>query len=306
MQTEEYTLIIVFKVFIAWVNLDFGIETCFVNGLTALWKAVLQFLFPLYICLITALIIIAARYSSRLTDLLGNRAVPLLATLFLLSYSKLLNNIVSPLDFSIVSEYSNVSVYPVRSIVWSVDGNYDYFGWPHILLFLVGLVMLVFLWLVCTLPLFLMQWLRRLSHLKLLKWITKFHPFYDAYFAPLKPKHHYLFGLLLLIRGILQVMFSSTFAIPQYINLLLLLVIGVLLLVYVAYIHPYKSKVILILEISFLLNVTLLSGFFIFASTQSNNMLTLQAVSVGLSTGIVFLQFCGIIVYAIISLRCSL
>ena len=34
------------KVFIAWVNLDFGIETCFVEGLTAFctW---LQFVFPL-------------------------------------------------------------------------------------------------------------------------------------------------------------------------------------------------------------------------------------------------------------------
>ena len=75
------------KVFIAWVNLEFGIETCFVKGLTAFWKTWLQFLFPLYILSITGLIILAARYSSRLTKLFGNRAVPLLATLFLLSYT---------------------------------------------------------------------------------------------------------------------------------------------------------------------------------------------------------------------------
>ena len=36
------------KTFIAWVNLDFGIETCFFNGLTAPWKTGLQFIFPFY------------------------------------------------------------------------------------------------------------------------------------------------------------------------------------------------------------------------------------------------------------------
>ena len=37
------------QVFLAWLNLDFGIETCFVVGLTAYWKTWLQFVFPLYV-----------------------------------------------------------------------------------------------------------------------------------------------------------------------------------------------------------------------------------------------------------------
>ena len=83
----EGKVIPVLQVFIAWVSLDFGIETCFVVGLNAFWKTWLQFLFPLYIWLIAGVIIIACRYSSRLTNFIGDRAVPLLATLFLLSYS---------------------------------------------------------------------------------------------------------------------------------------------------------------------------------------------------------------------------
>ena len=126
----------------------------------------------------------------------------------------------------------------------------------------------------------------------------------DAHFAPLKPRHQYLLGLLLLVRGILQVMFASSFTIPDYINLILLLVIGVLLLVYVAYTHPYKSTAKHILQLSFLMNLTLLGGFFIFAGTQSNKF-TLQAIGVGLSTGVAFLHFCGIVLHAIISSRCS-
>ena len=36
------------KVFVAWINLDFGIQTCFFDGLTAFWKTWLQFVFPIY------------------------------------------------------------------------------------------------------------------------------------------------------------------------------------------------------------------------------------------------------------------
>jgi len=36
------------KLFIAWLNLDLGMETCFFNGLSAYSKTWLQFVFPLY------------------------------------------------------------------------------------------------------------------------------------------------------------------------------------------------------------------------------------------------------------------
>ena len=39
-------------IFIAWLNLDLGIETCFYNGMDAYAKAWLQFVFPVYIWLI--------------------------------------------------------------------------------------------------------------------------------------------------------------------------------------------------------------------------------------------------------------
>ena len=35
--------------FIAWLNLDLGIQTCFFNGLDGYWKTWLQFVFPVYI-----------------------------------------------------------------------------------------------------------------------------------------------------------------------------------------------------------------------------------------------------------------
>ena len=93
------TSLMFLKTFVAWVNLDFGIETCFVKGLTAFWKAWLQFIFPFYIWAIAGVIIVVARYSTRLTNFLTNKAVPVLNTLFLLSYMKLLRIVVTALEF---------------------------------------------------------------------------------------------------------------------------------------------------------------------------------------------------------------
>jgi len=74
------------SVFIAWLNLDLGIETCFCNGLDAYAKTWLQFVFPIYIWLIMIMIVIFSHYSTTVARLSGRNAVPVLATLFLLSY----------------------------------------------------------------------------------------------------------------------------------------------------------------------------------------------------------------------------
>ena len=53
------------KVFISFVNLDLGIETCFYNGMDSYVKMWLQLVFPFYLILIALAVIIASRYSSR-------------------------------------------------------------------------------------------------------------------------------------------------------------------------------------------------------------------------------------------------
>ena len=300
--TDGNVAITILKTTTAWANLDFGIETCFVDGLTAFWKMWLQFVFPFYIWAIAGLIIVASKYSSRLTYLLGNRAVPVLNTLILLSYMKLLNAIVSTLEFSILV-YSEYPMLSTTSVIWSVDGNLTYFGFPHILLFLAGLVILLFLWLPYTLFFLTMQCLRRATHLRLLKWVTRFHPVYDGYFAPLKHKHHYWFGVLLLVRGVLLMTFASTFSISGTINLLFLLVVATVLLLYITLVQPYRSKGVLLLQSTYLANLVLLSGFFFFTYTQPNGS-TLQAAAIGLSTSLAFLQLCCIILYAVLARCC--
>ena len=279
-----------FQIFIAWLNLDFGIETCLIVGLTAFWKTWLQFLFPLYIWLIAGVIIIVCRYSSRLTNLIGDRAVPLLATLFLLSYTKLLRTVMTILEFG------GLILYPdeINITVWYLDGNLSYCQHPHIYLFIAAMVTLFFC-LSFTLFLLLIQCWRRISHLRLLRWINKFIPFYDAYFAPLKDKHHYWFGTLLLVRIALLISFTATSSTLPFISLFILQLTSVVLLFYTSIRHVYKSKLVRMLESTSLLNLIILIGFTLYTRGGQTTFLEV-------SIAFAFIQFTFIIIISLIKI----
>ena len=286
------------RTFIAWLNLDFGIETCFFNGLNAFWKTYLQYVFPFYTA---GLFTIGLRYSSNLSKLFGNRSVPTLATLLFLSYTKLLRTIITSLELAHLTNCpSNLTRY-----VWSIDGRLDYGHFPHITLLLAAIASLLLLWLPYTMLLFLMQWLRRISYAKASKWITRYKPVIDAYFAPLKDRHHYWFGVLLLTRGILLLTSSLTANINPAVSLFMLLVVATLLLCYMNYQQVYKRKSVLILEGAFLINLLFLTGgtMYYYRDVGGGQ----RAILVHISIGIAFVKFCGIIICSLLQLlsRCK-
>ena len=89
------------SVFIAWLNLDVGITTCFFDGLDSYVFTWLQFSFPIYIWFLAFSIIIASRHVDFVSKLYGRNIVPVLATLFLLSYTRsrsALPRLVAPQD----------------------------------------------------------------------------------------------------------------------------------------------------------------------------------------------------------------
>ena len=199
-------------VFIAWLNLDFGIETCLVAGLNAYLKAWLQFVFPFYTA---CLFLIGLRYSSKISKIFGNRSTPTLATLLFLSYTKLLRTIISALSFITLTSYPNET----KRFVWLVDGNLLYGHSSHIFLLVMAIACLILLWIPYTLLLFSMQWLRRFDHYRALRMIGRYKPLYDAYFAPLRDGHHYWFGVLLLAQCTVLIMSSVTFNAPSLVLL---------------------------------------------------------------------------------------
>ena len=136
----------------AWLNLNFGIQTCFVKGLNAIHKTWPQYFFILYIWGIAMTIILAVGSSTKLTKILGNRPVPILVTLFLLSYTKLLQIIIASVGFTTINVFGADRNY--TQTVWSLDGNYMYCHYPHVLLFIAALLVFLTIWLPYTLVLF--------------------------------------------------------------------------------------------------------------------------------------------------------
>ena len=97
------------------------------------------------------------------------RAVTLLATLLIpsISYMKLLRTIIDAISVAMIMQYPQNNSYAV----WYLDCHY-----PHSFLFIAAIATLVFLWLPYTLLLLFIQPLKRVSHLRPLKWINKFAP----------------------------------------------------------------------------------------------------------------------------------
>ena len=111
--------------FISLENLDLGIQTCFYNGMDDYSKLWLQLAFPFYLTFIATLLIITSRYSITVQRHTARRALPVLATLFLLSYTKILHTL-----SSVLFSYSTITHLPSKhtTVVWSVDTNVPLFG----------------------------------------------------------------------------------------------------------------------------------------------------------------------------------
>ena len=141
-------------------------------------KTWLQFAFPLYIWVLISMIILGSHYPSRVAKIFGSNPIAVLATLFLLSYAKLLHTVIAALYYTSL-EYPNNS----QITVWLYDGNSRYLSGKHIPLFTAAAVCLIFLFLPYTVLLIFSQWLQANS---IFSWINgrNLRPFLDAYHAP--------------------------------------------------------------------------------------------------------------------------
>jgi len=180
-------------IFIAWVNLDLGIETCFYDGMDMYTKAWLQFVFPLYIWLLVIAITVSSNYSITAAKLAGRNAPKVLSTLFLLSDARILRAVITAFSFTSVSQPSGRNA----TLVWLPDGNVHYFSGGHIALLIAGLLFIVLFLIPYTLVVCFIQHLQRHSSFRLLRWVQRLKPLLDAYTEPYKDKYRFWTGLLL-------------------------------------------------------------------------------------------------------------
>ena len=273
--------------FIAWLNLDLGIESCFFDGLDSYVETWLQFCFPLYIWMIVFAIIITSRYSSRVSKLCGRNIVQVLATLLLLSYTKLLSQAVDVITFREITYHLNGHI----KAVWAYDGNIDYLRGKHVPLFLTTVLLQTVLAVVFPLCLVSIQCLQKISHLRGMFWINRLKPFFDAYTGPCKASHRYWPGFLLIMR--ISVLLIVT--INHHKSTVILLALTIISFVMLAYFGAvrgiYNNWIPNCLEILFLCNLGVTSAVHCYVNAEYSS------VPITISVAFAFKFFIGILLY---------
>ena len=283
------------SIFIAWLNLDFGIETCFYNGMDAYAKMWLQFAFPLYVWGITGIIILLSR---KYPSIAGRNPVKVLASLFLLSYAKLLRTIIASLSPAnlVLPTTDNGTL---EKAVWLLDGNVEYLEGKHIPLFVValgfGLVTLPYV-----VVLFLIQWLQRGSSKCLCSWVVRLKPLFDAYTGPYKKNCRFWTGFLLLVRVGLFVAFAFPSIDPDLkLTVILSTCIAIQMIAW-SFRGVYENSANNDLNLVFLLNLSFLSIATIYVINKGGSQTLVTCISISVT----FVMFCGIIIHYIVGKRC--
>ena len=284
----------ILSVFIAWLNLDLGIETCFVEGLNTYYKTWLQFVFPLYIWSLVGTLILVSRYSIRVSRWTGSNTVSVLATLFLLSYAKLLR-----VTFDAFASTSLTDANGTTTLLWLLDGDYVFLQWPHSLLFTAALVTLLGHIVPFTALLLMSPTLQRCSHHKPLRWVNRLKPLLDAYQGPYKNKRRYWTGILLVVRLVILTVIALNVTGNKSVNLFCVATVLtiVLLFMWLKVGQLYSGKIPRFLEVFFMGNLQLyLLSSTLLLSAKINNMQAQEVLTLCM-VGSSMLVFMLIIIY---------
>ena len=244
-------------------NLDLGIETCFYNGMTEYDKAWLQFVFPLYLLCIVGVLAVTSRYSSYVERLTRKRAIPVMATIFLLSYSKILL-VTAKVLFSFTTVHEIDRNKTDKMLIWKWDSCLSILEIKFILLFIACL--LVFL--LILLPQNFLLIFTKFSY----KWkyVTRYlKPYLDAYQAPFKINQYYYFGIELLIHPIVFVVWNTRLQLFQLATIYAS--VWVIISFYLCTFKPFKSTATALLYISYIINLGCLLLMFLYYNNDITN-----------------------------------
>ena len=286
-----------FTIFISWLNLDLGIETCFYDGMDIYSYSWFQFLFPFYVWFLVSSIILASHYSQTIAKRFGQNPVAVLSTLLLMSYSKILQAIIVPLSFTHLTYYNTSNDSEVHQMIWKYDGSIGFFKESkHTALALFSILSLVVLVVPYFFVLLFGHWLQGCSNWWILSWLNKIKPFMDAYHAPYKKHTRYWTGLLLLSR--LGLFLTFTINGNESANLVAVSSVSIALLAIQRRVYEHWLKDVL--ESSFILNLGILSVATFYLKEESDSQDdTSQHILSSVSVGIAFITFLGILFFHI-------
>ena len=301
--TQQSSYLSFLKVFIGWLNLDLAIPVCFYNGMDAYAEAWLEFAFPIYISILSLLIIVLSEKYAHVATLAGKNSTKVLATLVLLSYTRFLRTII--FNFSYI-QYTIIGGESHSAVLWLIDPNISYWELKHTILFTFSLLFA----LVCfpfTLILLFIKPLQHFSHAKPFRWISRLKPFLDAFTGPYTDNGRFWPGMLLIARIAISLTAGMNFLNDSILRLGVTILVIIFILIAAASVRPglYVNGKLDFLEYFFLLNLCTLCLSKGYSYHQNNNedfYVTIFQILVSLS----LFTFAGIILYHIwIQLRRS-
>ena len=249
----------------------------FYNGMDDYAKMWLQLIFSVYLVFIATLLIITSRYSSKIQRLTAHRALSVLATLFLFSYTKILHTVCS-----VLFSYSTITSLPSKNTTlgWSVDTHVRLFRPKFLTLFIVCLVLFLMLIPFNAVLIF----TRTPSQFKC---INRFKPLLDAYQGPYKDRFYYWTGLQLFLR----VVFYGISSLERNTNMMIgILILGVLECIFGLH-CPFKCKNKNYQELVLLFNLQ--------ALFTASWYTTSNSIAVNTLVGIATIQFMLLVLYQI-------
>lgn len=285
-------------VFIAWVNLDLGFETCFYNGMTAYAQTWLQFLFPIYVWTIIAFIILLSRRSTVLSKLMGDSPISILATLLLMSYSKITHIMMTVLLLAKLKCPNNET-----QLVWLIDGNISFCTLDYVILLTFTTLMFILLYLPFTFLLLFGYKILRFSNKRCFRWLNRIKPLLDSYYAPYKPHTRFWTGFLLLVRVLMYI--PAAYNSYTITSSTIIAALSVMFLVAWLSGGIYTKKIVNFIEASVCMNLVLL---FVMAHAFADKLM-LEKISykilVYILVGTVMATMLGIILYHILQVTCG-
>ena len=267
---HQHTYGFLINIIFSLLNLELGFSVCLYNGLNAVIKTALQFIFPVYLWFIVLLLVIISKRSGFFANLTTHSSIQVMATLFYLSFAKLLLNVV---DIFIPV---NVQTPHGEFTVWYVDGNIPYWrNSGHVALFITAIATSIFyllpflLWTTCG------SFLARR-----LRWIKKRRNLIDAYQGQYRDGWGWWFGARLW----LLVCSYITYALLRGNDPSLLLLIHLVFLAPFTFIQvyykPYRGKWVNIFECVILLDLLLLEFITLYGQLKGDVSITEPYISV--------------------------
>ncbi len=204
----------------------------------------LEFVFPFYLAGILLVIHLFSHVWSRFKFLKDFNAAQVFATLLLLSYSSIIFTCVEILGFVTIDSPSGTLVR------WRGDPNVEYFVGLHLLLSLLSIALLIIL---VPLPIpFLFP-----SLIFKVKRMVRLKPLIDAFVAPFAPRRRFWLGFRLVFRlALFFIVYLDNKGNGVATTILL-----IILLMLQSYLQPFSKQSRNVLDLSLLLNLTILSVF---------------------------------------------